>query len=93
MTRQDYINAILKLLEKADFRQLRLEEQQPCAHEDLNLIARSGCAAVCPAHRDRRPVPVRQGVRVPPRVQAAGRGYYEVLKELGKLPPGIECRI
>ena len=24
MTRQDYINAILKLLEKADFRQLRL---------------------------------------------------------------------
>ena len=24
MTRQDYINAILKLLEKADFRKLRL---------------------------------------------------------------------
>lgn len=24
MTRQDYINAILKLLEKADFRRLRL---------------------------------------------------------------------
>jgi len=32
---------------------------------------------------------IYDGDDVPPR-QLAARGYYDVLKELGKLPPGIE---
>lgn len=32
---------------------------------------------------------IYDGDDIPPR-QLAARGYYDVLKELGKLPPGIE---